>query len=100
MISNYDIFSFTIIFIYGITYLVPTDWYFLRKHGVKFPNFYYLRFLHACGCLAYILDYHLQDGNTIPKWHIRSRHIFFGYSKEHASNVGIIPNPSTKRISP
>jgi hypothetical protein len=43
----------------------------------------------------------LQDGFKIPRWEPRSRRgIFVGISPLHASNVGLILNPNTNRLSP
>ena len=48
-----------------------------------------------------ILDPVMQDGKKLPKWKPRSRQgKFLGLSKEHATSVGLILNPTTKRISP
>ena len=69
--------------------------------GVKNQNNNHIRRLHPWGCPAYVLDPKLQDGKKLPKWHPRSRQgKFLGYSSQHASNVGLILNPVTKRISP
>jgi hypothetical protein len=43
----------------------------------------------------------LVEGSKISKWDPRSRQgKFVGYSKEHASNAGLILNPTTGFISP
>ena len=43
----------------------------------------------------------MQDGKKLPKWKPPSRQgKFLGLSKEHATSVGLILNPTTKRISP
>ena len=43
--------------------------------------------------LCYILDPKIVEGKKIPKWDPRSRQgNFMGYSKEHASNAGVILN--------
>ena len=69
--------------------------------GVKESGFSHLRRLHPWGCPAYVLDPRLQDAKKIPKFLPRARQgVFLGYSKEHATNVGLILNPETKRISP
>ena len=69
--------------------------------GVKEKGFSHLRRLHPWGCPAYVLDPRLQDDKKIPKFLPRARQgVFLGYSKEHATNVGLILNPETKRISP
>ena len=60
-----------------------------------------LRRLKVFGCPAYVLDPRLQDGKKIPKWEPRSRKgQFLGYSKEHASTVGLLRNIRTGHISP
>jgi hypothetical protein len=69
--------------------------------GIKFQNFDHVRRLHPWGCPAYVLDPKLQDGKKLPKWSPRSRQgKFVGLSPSHASNVALVLNPSTKRISP
>ena len=69
--------------------------------GVKNLNNNHIRRLHPWGCPAYVLDPKLQDGKKLPKWNPRSRQgKFVGYSSQHASNVGLILNPVSKRISP
>jgi hypothetical protein len=69
--------------------------------GVKNVNNNHIRRMHPWGCPAYVLDPKLQDGKKLPKWSPRSRQgKFVGYSKIHASNVGLILNPMTGRISP
>ena len=61
----------------------------------------HLRRLKVFGCPAYVLDPRLQDGKKIPKWEPRSRKgQFLGFSKEHASNVGLLRNVRTGYISP
>ena len=53
------------------------------------------------GSPSYVLDPRLQDGKKIPKWEPRSRKgQFLGFSKEHASTVGLIQNIRTGFISP
>lgn len=60
-----------------------------------------LRRLRVFGCPAYVLDPRLQDGKKIPKWEPRSRKgQFLGFSKTHASTVGLIRNTRTGYISP
>ena len=60
-----------------------------------------LRRLRVFGCPTYVLDPRLQDGKKIPKWEPRSRKgQFLGFSKEHASTVGLIRNVRTGYISP
>jgi hypothetical protein len=69
--------------------------------ATKFLNYDHLRRLHPWGCPAYVLDPKLQDGKKLPKWSPRSRQgKFVGLSKDHASNVALVLNPTTKRISP
>ena len=69
--------------------------------GTKFNDYSHVRRLHPWGCPSYVLDPKLQDGKKLPKWSPRSRQgQFVGLSKTHASNVALILNPRTKRISP
>ena len=67
----------------------------------KAPNYNHLRAAHVWGSPCYVLDPKLQDGHKIPKWSPRSRQgQFLGYSKEHASTVGLVRNVRTGRITP
>jgi hypothetical protein len=60
-----------------------------------------LRRLRVFGCPGYILDPRLQDGKNIPKWEPRSRKgQFLGFSKDHASSVGLMRHCKTGHISP
>ena len=60
-----------------------------------------LRRLRVFGCPSCVLDPRLQDGKKIPKWEPRSRKgQFLGFSKEHASTVGLLRNIRTGHISP
>ena len=61
----------------------------------------HLRRLRVFGCPVYVLDPRLQDGKKIPKWEPRARKgQFLGFSKEHATNVGLVRNCRTGYISP
>jgi len=52
-------------------------------------------------CPSYVLDPRLQDGKKIPKWEPRARQgQFLGYSKDHATTIGLIRNIRTGYISP
>jgi hypothetical protein len=57
---------------------------------------------HTFGCPCYVLDHHLQSGNSmIPKWESRARMgLYVGRSPSHAANVALIFNPCTGHISP
>ena len=62
-----------------------------------------LQCLHFFGCPVYVLDPRLQDGKKLPKWHPRSHHgvfLFLGYSREHGSNVALVLNLETGKVSP
>jgi hypothetical protein len=51
--------------------------------------------------VLYVLDAALQDGHKIPKWAPRAcLGIFFGFSKLHSSQVPIVMNADTGKISP
>jgi hypothetical protein len=53
------------------------------------------------GCPAYVLDLKIQDGKKIPKWQPKSRRgQFLGFSKQHASTIGLVRNIKTGSISP
>eukprot|EP00977_Amphora_coffeiformis_P012588 scaffold3140_cov87-Amphora_coffeaeformis.AAC.1 len=50
---------------------------------------------------SYVLDPRLQDGKKIPKWEPCSQQgQFLGFSKEHATTIGLIRNTRTGYISP
>ncbi len=56
--------------------------------------------MHVWGSPAYILNPKMQDGHKIPKFEPRSRRgVFLGLSKRHASNVPVVLNLETNRIS-
>ena len=60
-----------------------------------------LQRLRVFGCPSYVLDPRLQDGKKIPKWEPRSRQgQFLGFSREHASTVGLIHHTRTGYVSP
>jgi hypothetical protein len=56
---------------------------------------------HVFGCPVYVLDAALQDRHKIPKWapcaHLE---IFLGFSTLHSSQVPIVMNVDTGKISP
>ena len=55
---------------------------------------------HVWGSLCYVLDPRVVDNHKVPKWEPCSRQgKFLGYSKEHASNAGLILNPATGYLS-
>ena len=67
----------------------------------KVANYDHLRRAHVFGCPCYVLNPKLVEGQKIPKWDPRSRQgKFVGYSKEHASNAGLILNCTTGFMSP
>jgi hypothetical protein len=56
---------------------------------------------HVFGCPVYVLDAALQDGHKIPKWAPRAcLGIFLGFSILHSSQVPIMMNVDTGKISP
>jgi hypothetical protein len=60
-------------------------------------------FNRACifGCPVYVLDARLQDGHRIPKWSPNVRlGIFLGFSSLHSSQVPLVMNVATGKISP
>ena len=60
-----------------------------------------LRNCHVWGCPTYVLDPRIQDGKKLPRWQPKSRRgQFLGFSKRHASTVGLIRNIKTGSISP
>ena len=69
--------------------------------STKVANYDHLRRAHVFGCPCYVLNPKLVEGHKIPKWDPRSRQgKFVGYSKEHASNAGLILNCTTGYMSP
>jgi hypothetical protein len=60
-----------------------------------------LRRAHVFGCPVYVLDAALQDGKKIPKWAPRARlGLFLGFSNLHSSQVALVLNVETKKITP
>ena len=56
---------------------------------------------HVFGCPVYVLDAALQDGKKIPKWNPRARlGLFLGFSDVHSSQVPLVLNTVTGKISP
>jgi hypothetical protein len=56
---------------------------------------------HLFGCPVYVLDAALQDRHNIPKWALRAcLGIFLGFSSLHSSQVPIMVNVDTGKISP
>ena len=56
---------------------------------------------HVFGCPVYVLDAALQDGKKIPKWNPRARlGLFLGFSDVHSSQVPLVLNTQTGKISP
>jgi hypothetical protein len=56
---------------------------------------------HIFGCPAYMLDPKIQDGKKLPRWQPKSCcGQFLGFSKQHASTIGLIRNLNTRLISP
>jgi hypothetical protein len=50
---------------------------------------------------VYVLDPALQDGKKIPKWNPRARlGLFLGFLEWHSSQVPLILNVTTGKISP
>ena len=60
-----------------------------------------LKDTHEWGCLVYALDPKIADGKKIPCWNTRSRQgVFVGFSRDHASNIPLILNLTSVKISP
>jgi hypothetical protein len=60
-----------------------------------------LKGAHVFGCPVYVLDAALQDGKKIPKWAPWARlGLFLGFSNLHSSQVTLVLNVETKKISP
>ena len=55
---------------------------------------------HVWGCPIYALDPKIADGTKIPQWNTQSRQgIFVGFSRDHASNIPLILNLTSGKIS-
>jgi hypothetical protein len=53
------------------------------------------------GCPVFILDKHLQHGDSLPKWKARIwLGIYVGHSLQHSGQVLVIYNPTTTHVSP
>jgi hypothetical protein len=60
-----------------------------------------IRGAHVWGCPTYVLDPMIQDGKKLPRWQPKSRRAqFLGFSKRHASTIGLVRNLKTGAISP
>jgi hypothetical protein len=60
-----------------------------------------LKGAHVFGCPVYVLDAALQDGKKIPKWAPRARlGLFLGFFDLHSSQVPLVLNVDSKKISP
>jgi hypothetical protein len=60
-----------------------------------------LKDLHVWGCLVYILDPQLQEGQKLPQWQPQFRHdVFLGISNLHSSEVPLVLNLQTGSITP
>jgi hypothetical protein len=56
---------------------------------------------HVFGYPVYVLDAALQNGHKIPKWSPRARlGLFLGFSDLHSSQVPLVLNVQTGKISP
>jgi hypothetical protein len=56
---------------------------------------------HVFGCPIYVLDTALQDGHKISKWSPRAcLGLFLGFSDLHSSQVPLVMNVQTGKISP
>eukprot|EP00171_Calliarthron_tuberculosum_P007750 IDg7750t1 len=73
----------------------PFDVFTRQKNNLDLGNF------HTWGCPVYVLDPRLASGKKIPRWQPRSKKgLYLGFSRSHASNVALVLNLSTMRISP
>jgi hypothetical protein len=53
------------------------------------------------GCPVYVLDATLQDGHKLPKWAPHAHlGVFLGFSTLHSSQVPLVMNDDTGKISP
>ena len=57
--------------------------------------------LHVWGCLVYVLDKNISDGNQLPRWRPHSHHgVYMETSPLHSSSVPLVLNLSTGAITP
>ena len=60
-----------------------------------------LRHFHTFGSPAFVLHPTIANGKKLPTWKPRSKPaVFLGKSRQHASNVSLVYDPSTHHISP
>ena len=66
----------------------------------KSEHFFDLMNIHTFRCSIYILDYHLQSSQKIPRWELSYRlGIFIGLSLLHVDNVVLVYNPFIGLVS-
>jgi hypothetical protein len=60
-----------------------------------------LHWARPFGCPVNVLDPKLQDGGTVPKWDTHAhRGMFVGFSAQHSSQVPLVLNILTEKITP
>ena len=60
-----------------------------------------LNHMHTFGCPVYVLDSQAQEGQKLPKWHIRAcMGVNLGPSYQHAQTVTLVLNLLTGQVSP
>jgi hypothetical protein len=76
--------------------LTPNElWSSVQNTGNKLAH------THVFGCPVYVLDATIQDGRKILKWNPRARlGLFLGFSERHLSQVPLVLNVGTGKISP
>ncbi len=76
--------------------LTPNElWSSVQNSGNKLAR------THVFGCPVYVLDAAIQDVRKIPKWNPRERlGLFLGFSERHSSQVPLVLNVKTGKISP
>ncbi len=73
----------------------------LEVFSSALSNHHALLNAHVWGCPVYVLHPTLQDGKKLPKWQPCTRRAqYVGYSRDHASTVGLVRNMTTGKIPP
>jgi hypothetical protein len=79
----------------GPSTMSPDEIFSGAKHPSRLSDF------PTFGCPIFVLDSHLQQGNKIPKWKLRSRQgTYLGPSPNHASSVPLVLNLQSGLVSP
>jgi hypothetical protein len=57
--------------------------------------------MHPLFCPVYVLDRHMQDGTSPPKWTKRTtQKVYVGQLHQYSTSVPMVWDPKTKLVSP